>query len=423
MWKVQVIRLENGLTLYCHPGTTNVSGIGIKAGSIYDPPGMCGMAHYVEHLISRISRRHPDARANDLLFQELMGGPDDAINIRTDRWSVFYGHDDLLRRKHMEAIFDVMASFVHPESRLVDLEGMAVEAAAVHQEYYLRGIDWMDALLDDQAYATLYEKNPVRNRVDCEVEDLKHITMKDVERFLHRYYAPQNAFAIILGPKIEEAKAMALHCLRDWEERRIPTLDYDHADDFPRLSSVRSCEIERAGIHQHHVAIAFPTETYNTPDAEALDVIEKILRLRLNWALREGNHAFDGGSYRTPVFVERSFVHGLVSATFATSSREFATRAEDVVLGEYRRLRTDLVPQDELQSAIEAIHNKYLDAFWYRPGDLSEMIIHAAVNGDDDLEKLHAYRGQVLRVKSRHIREVANKYFTKNYARIVIRPA
>ena len=45
-----------------------------------------------------------------------MGGPDNNRNIRTDRTSVFYGHGDLLRRKHMLAVFDIMASFVHPRA-------------------------------------------------------------------------------------------------------------------------------------------------------------------------------------------------------------------------------------------------------------------------------------------------------------------
>jgi predicted Zn-dependent peptidase len=415
------------MKLYSHSNGANVhvAGIGFGAGSIYDPPGMVGMAHYVEHVICRMSRRHPDGRANDLLFRRLMWGPDMNINIRTSRENVFYGHGDLLRTRHMEEIFDVMASFVHPKTRIIDAEGMRVEAAAVHNEYYLRGIDWTEGLLDDLMHQTMYEKNPIRNRVDCEIEDLKRITQKDVERFIRRYYVPRNAFVIVLGPKAEYAKATAERYFRDWDEPRMPTLDYDHSDDFPKLSSVRSFETSRPGIHQYHCAIGFPTEphTSDTSDAEALDIIKNILEVRLNWALREQNRDFGSGAYRTPVYAERSLVHGMFWATFATISGEFASRAEETILGEYERLKTDLVPSDEVQASVDAVHYQYLNTFWNSPTELCEMIIHAATNGDPDLKKLHASRALIQRVSRKQIRAVANKYFGENYTRVLIKPA
>ena len=427
MWQVQVLTLDNGMKLYCHPtgASVHVSGIGLRAGSIYDPPGMVGMAHYVEHVISRTSLRHPDGRANDLLFREYMGGPDGDINIRTDRSSVFYGHGDLLRTRYMEEVFDVMASFVHSKTRMINLEGMEVEGAAIHNEYRLRGTDVAEMLLDDLMHEVMYTVNPARRRIDGEIADLKRITLKDMKRFLARYYVPKNAFAIILGPDTEYAKVMVERHLKDWEGKSVPVLDYDHADDFPQFASVRSRELAYRGIHQHHIGIGFPTEpaTSDTSDAEVLDTIANILELRLNWALREGNRDFRKGCYRTPVYAERSFTHGMFWATFATTSREFAARAEETVLREYRRLATDLAPQEEVSAAVGAIRNQYLDAFWNVPLSLCEMIIGAATNGDEDLAKLHAYRGNLLKVSRKKIREVANKYFGENYARAAVRPA
>ncbi len=425
MWRVHVEPLDNGMMLYAHPGAANVSGIGFKAGSIYDPPGLVGMAHYVEHLVSRISRQYPNVHDNDLLFRKYMMGPGKNCNIRTDRWSVFYGNDTLLRRKHMEEIFAVMASFVHPKSRIIDLEGAQIESAAVHEEYFNYGIDVMENLLDDLMHQTMYEgtNNPARHRIDCEVDDLKRITLKNADQFLRRYYVPKNASVIILGPKVEDAKALALRHFRDWDDKRTPILGYDHSEDLPKLSGVRSHETERPGIHQYHCGIGFPTETYKTNDAEAIDVLGEIFEARLELAIRDGNRDFNGGSYRTPVLTERSFVHGMFWASFATISHEFETRAEEIVLREYEQLKNDLVSQKELESAIGSLYNEYLDAFWNTPSDLSERIIDAAVNGDGDLTQMHAFRSKVLRVSRKKVREIANKYFGKNYARVLIKPA
>jgi predicted Zn-dependent peptidase len=425
MWQVQVGTLSNGMKLYCHPGPANVAGIGFKAGSIYDPQGMVGMAHFTEHLVCQQSTLY-DPRAVTLLSRQYMGGPDEDINIRTDRTSVFFGHADLLRRHHLEKMFDVHASFVHPKTRVIDPRTTVPnERRAVHQEYYLRGLDVMESLLYDLVYQTMYEKNPIRNRIDCEIEDLKRITLKDVERFLRRYYVPRNAFAIVLGPKVEVAQAMAERYFRDWEGKRVPALDYDHSDDFPQLSSVRSCEIERTGIHQFHGSIGFPTETDGTPDAAVIDAITHILEVRLGWALRDESYRFDldSGTYRTPVYAERSFVHGAIWASFATVSESFAKYAEDIILAECGKLKNDLVQVDELKAAIGAVERGYLDAFWNTPATLSEFIIDAVTNGDDDLVGMHAYRGKIYKVTRKKIREVANKYFTKNYVRVLIKPA
>lgn len=427
MWQVQVIPLENGMTLYCHPGNTNVSGIGFAAGSIRDPKGKVGMAHFVEHVVTGRSQRYPDARKIDLAFWRYMGGQDNNRNIRTDRTSVFYGHGDLLRRKHMLAVFDIMASFVNPKTRIIDPKMMQdvieSETSRIHQEYWLRGMDVMEPLLDDLMHQTMYTKNPIRNRVDCEVNDLRSITPKDMEKFVRRYYVPKNAFVIIIGPKVEDAKAMAERYFGDWEGKSVPILDYDHSDDLPELSSVRSFELERAGIGQYHFALGFPTEGYASADGAALDIIRNILELRLNWLLGAENRDFDKGVYRAPAYTERSSLHGMIHATFATTSRDFAAHAEDIILGEFRKLASELVERDELETMIEVNRNEYLDAFWNVPTALCEMIIDAAANGDSDLTGLHAGRGEILRVTRRKIREVANKYFTKNYARVLIKPA
>jgi predicted Zn-dependent peptidase len=425
MWQVQVVPLENGMTLYCHPtaANVNVSTIAFAAGSTRDPKGKTGLSHVGEHATTGRSKRYPNAREVDLLLWRYLGDADANRNIRTDLTSVAYGHGDLRRRKHMLAVFDLMASFVHPKTRIIELSRLQIEAGAVHQEYHLRGMDVMQTLLNDLMHRTMYEKNPVRNRVDCEVADLKSITLQDIKLFLRRYYVPRNASVVILGPKVEDAKALALRYFRDWEDQSIPALDYDHGDDFPKITSVRSYEIER-NIGQYHLAIGFPTESYKTPDAATLDVVRNILEARLGWALRERNRDINKGAYRTPVFTERSSMHGLIQATFATTDRDFAAYGERVVLREFRKLTTDLVGHEELKSMRESILNDYAYAFENTTIDLCEMIVEAATNEDSSLEGLHSYRGELARVNRKRIREVANKYFAgRNYARVLIKPA
>ncbi len=423
MRNVGAHRMKNGMMLYHRSDrSVHLGGIGAKCGSMHDPRGKSGMAHFFEHLTCRISKTHSDGRENSLLFLKCMGGADGDINIRTDRWSTFYGCNDLFRRKHMFEIFDVMASFMHPRSRILDLEGAQVEAAAVHNEYCLRGVDALEMLLEDELHRIMYTVNPARNRVDCNIEELKTITLKEARQFARRYYVPKNMFVILLGPSFENAKELAERSFGDWEVNTQPTLDYDHSDDLPRFNATQSSEIIRPGIGQHHVAIGFPTEGYLSRDAESLDVLAKIMEFRLGERLREGNRSFDGGAYRTPVQTERSFAHGIFWMRFATPSRSFADSGEVAVLDELRKLKTDLVGRDEFDAAAYREFVEHARAFGSMPDVLSEMIIDAAANGDEKLVRLNTFPNRFRKVKRKTLCDVANKYFTKDYARVVIRP-
>lgn len=411
---------QNGMRFYAHfDRIAHVSGIGVKCGSLYDPSGKRGMAHAVEHAITRRSERYTAQQASMLLWKYL-GRPDDRFMIQTDWTSTFYGHDSLLRKEHMFEVFDVMASFVRDQ--VVEREIRHSEWAAVHQEYLLRGIDNMEDLLEALMHQAIYTRNPARNRIDCEPDELRTITVQEARQFLSRYYVPNNMFVILLGPSYKEAKRLVQRHFGDWEPGTMPILEYDKTDEVPILASVKSVSIGRPGIHQHHVAIGFPTETYLSKDAEALDVLARILEIRLYERLRAENRDFEKGVYRVWALTRRTFAHGLLFVHFATASQEFAEEGKKIVLLEMERLKRDFVQDDERDAAVGNLDLEYLDDFRNTPGQLAERIIEAAANGDEKLTHLHTFRERLHRIGKKRILGAANKYFTPNYVHIVITP-
>jgi predicted Zn-dependent peptidase len=281
----------------------------------------------------------------------------------------------------------------------------------------------MWSLIDDLMHGLIYERNPARFRIDCEVDDLKGIKRSQIASFIRKHYVPENMFLVAFGPRFEEVRELARRYFDDLKNRPRPALDYDHSDNLPVLASVRSNEIERAGIGQFHFALGFPTESYMSKDAEALDVLARILAFRLRQRLREGNRVFDQGVYRANVYTSRSFLHGLIYTTFATVSGEFARKGEGIVLEEIQKLKEELVGDMELDAMVNYIDNSYLDAFKKIALTLSEMVIEAVCNGDEDLTYLHSFRQRLHKITRKKLRHVANKYFMENYARVLIKPA
>lgn len=423
--EVKVGVLPNGVRFYTQydwSGQSNLAGIGIKCGAIHAPPGLVGLPHLVEHVLARECLKYKSEEVDLLLFERLGGPGFGDINIRSDKVSTFFGFENQLRREVMLFCLDVIANLLR--DRIVSLKGVEVEKAAIHNEYFLQGLDDVFFMIYDKMHEVLYERNPARTRVDCEIEDLKRITPYHVRRFIKRHYIPQRAFIIVFGPKFTEVAELAKRYLGDWKRAPIePELNYDHSDDFPILTSVKSLEIPRPGIHQYHLSLGFPTEKYASKDAEALDVLARIWAYRLRMRLREQNRDFNKGVYRALTFTfSRSFLHGLIFTWFATVSEEFVKQGEKVALQEAERFKRELVDERELDAVRKSLDDAYLYAFRYTPGALAEMVVEAVCNGDEELTHLHSYREQLYKVTRRKLRDVANKYFSSNYARVLISP-
>jgi predicted Zn-dependent peptidase len=427
MYEVRFDSLPNGMMVYYLPTedtTSNVSGVGFRAGSIYDPPNKKGLAHVVEHASCRITRKCPNPYQLELGLRRYLGKMDSGgYNIRTDHTSVYYGHDNLRARKGMYAAFDFMASFVHPRHAILDSEGMhQVEVPAVKNEYHLTGTDLPPAVIDELLYKALYTTNPVHWRVDGELEHVHSFTTKDARRFVRRYYVPKNSFMIMLGPKPSLVKELAAQYFGDWTSpTSTPCLDYDHSDDIPQLPGIRKVYQYR-DIHQYHLGMAWPTEAYDTPDAEAIDVLAHILDTRA-WRVREGNTDPNAGAYRAPVDAARTMVHGAIMFWCATRSKKYVAAAERILLEAITSLRENLPTQEEFDVAVANLTDGYKEAFKTSPGILAEMIINATTNGDPELKGIMEFRQRLRRVTRRKVRDMANKYLDPHaYVRAVVGP-
>lgn len=431
-WRVTFDDLPtNGLRVYSFcDHASHVSGVGVCAGGAHDPKGKHGLAHFTEHVLSRCSTVHDDDTVRMRCVRH-MGSPDDDINIRTDNTTTLYGTGMLLARRYAANMFDVFAQLVHPATNIFNMGSEVLtqrflsEKAAVHEEYYSRGIDEVQGEARQLFYRTLYRTNPIRQRVDCEEEDLRGMTPDDVKKFFKRYYRPQNMFAVVFGVPFAHAKEMAARYLSDWPDTGpAPLLRWDRSDRVPSLRSIRSEEVVREGVHQHHFVMGFPTEGYETSDDAALDALAWILEHRLYAALREGNIDFNGGVYRVHVTAERTFLQGSFTVQFATLSKIFMLAAEKRILEEFDRLKRELVSPAEIEMARGRMLDVHYGSFRTSALTLSENIAEARTCGDPDLIQFHAFPERVRQTSRRKLLAVANKYFdTKAYARAVISPA
>lgn len=417
MKRVSVGVLKNGFRFYTQMDTrTHVSGIGIRVGSVHDPPKSRGICHLAEHIIGGYDKE------DELKFEEYLCGPEEDINIRVDHTSTFYGHGHLLKREYMLELFGIMARGV--KNPTINQQAIETERAAVLNEYFLRGTDAMESRIHALMHQAMYTTNPARNRIDCEPNELLRISPEDAQRFFENYYAPNNMFAVILGPSFRNARKIAEEYFADLPQRPVPSLRYDFSDTRPVISGPKIIQVDQKGIHQYHVAVGFPTDPYGSKDDEALDVLADIWRWRIREALRNQNREWGKGTYRTLAFTPRSFVHGMIYITFATPDENFALWGIEKILEICSALKTGWVLNDELVAMSNKAYNQYVEDFTFGPNHLAERIIEAAANGDENMRRLNSFLGRLSRVGKKSIMRVANEYFTTpDHIAVIIRPA
>lgn len=434
--RINVTEFDNGIYLYSMANSNfNLSAIGFRSGSIHDPPGLSGLNHLIEHMSCRRGVRYSERKA-ERVFNRYMGGTHGPeINVRCDRSSVLYGHDDLRRREHMWKCFDMYADMVKSVvrdayglgPRVLDMKALKVEKGAVHNEYRLRGTDVAEEYIYDLAHWHLYRTNPARYRIDCGRRALRGITLEQARQFVRDRYTTESMFIILIGPKHNEAVENVREYFGDLPKRTPAPLNYDHSDDFPVLDGIRSFELVRSGIRQSHIAIAFPTGNYLSKDSVALDVLTTIWEYRIEQRLREQNTRFNAGIYHPNHWLPRTFTHGMAAAWFATvGDDKYVERAVEMAVEECEKLKTDesLVFNEDCEDKKAYLNDSFEQMLLWQPRTLCEAITDATSNGDPKLNGFVGYQKRLNKVTPKLLREVADQYFTTpdRFVRVVIKP-
>jgi len=404
----------------------NAGGIGIKCGSVNDPPNKRGLAHLVEHLLFGGYDDESQLKVELDYYEKHNGGPEESAIVEIGHISTFFGTDTLLYRPHILDYFDFICDLIHRRkiiSNTAELNrAIAREKAAIHNEFYLCGTDSISSLIDTLLKSLIYSKNPIHNRIDCELPEFKNITDQDVINFIRKWYVPKNMFSILIGPPLAEVKKITEKHFGRLTSASKPKINYDHLDDFPEISEIREKTEIMPGIHQRHIALGFPTETFYSKDAQVLDVLARILSFRLRMRLRNNNYNFHKGTYRVFASTERTYLHGLFSIWFATINPEFLKEGEVAIFDELKKLQEHLVTEREFKAIKKNMEWGYRQNFRDVPGNVVRMIVDSVCNGDDELVVLHGYLKNLNRVSRKKIRDIANKYFSNGFAKVIIRP-
>jgi predicted Zn-dependent peptidase len=251
----------------------------IGAGTRHEAADDSGMAHFIEHMSFKGTRRRRACHITNGL--ERVGGD---LNAYTNKQETVY-YAAVLRndfRRAADLLTDIVFHSTYPQHE-IDRE---VEVICDEIDSYQ---DSPAEIIFDEYEALLFADHPLGRDILGRAERLRSYTTADARRFVDAYYLPSNATFFVRGdlePRRLQATMEALW--RDAPAAR-PTTPAVTAPTAPRRAIERRTHRD---THQAHVIMGTTTFGGNDPRRYGMLLLNNILggpgmNSRLNMSLRE----------------------------------------------------------------------------------------------------------------------------------------
>jgi zinc protease len=410
--KVSERVLSNGLKVLVkedHRSPVAVSQVWYKVGSSYEPGGITGVSHMLEHMMFKGTDKHPVGEFSKIIAEN--GGEENA----------FTGQDYTAYFQTMEAS-RLAVSFELEADRMRHLhllpEELKKELQVVTEERRMRTDDNPQAKMQEQFMALAYSNSPYKHPVIGWPADIANYTVEDLQAWYQRWYAPNNATLVVVGD-------VQANVVFDLAEKYFGELK---ASDIKPLKP--QTEIDQLGVRKMTVKVPAKLPSvlmgYKVPvlktaekdiDAYALEVLAGVL---------------DGGSSArlTAALVRGKQIAVSASASYGLSSRLSdlfeleATPAEgktvnDLELAlrdEIKKLQQNLISNEELErikAQVLASDIFQKDSNFYQAMELG--VLETVGLG---WQKADEYVAKINQVSAEQVRDVAKKYLIEDHLSI-----
>lgn len=344
---VHEYKLDNGLKLIVkedHRAPVVFSSIWYKVGGSYEPRGITGISHALEHMMFRGTKEYGPGKLAAIINAN--GGEQNAMT--SDDFTVYF---QSLPVDKLPLSFQLEADRM--ENLTLDKDAFAKEIQVVMEERRMRTEDDPQALTMEKFNAIAFINDPYGHPVIGWMSDLQQLKIEDLRAWYKQWYAPNNAVLVVVGDvKPEKVLALAKQYFGKLPAKSLPSLRQQQ---------------EVTALGTRNITVRIPAKLpwvvmgYNTPslttapqsdDPYTLMVLAYLLggsdSSRLNQDLVRGQ--------QTAVSVSADYdIYNLYSNLFTVSGTPAKSTSKEKLQQslekEVNRLQTDLVSPEELARA------------------------------------------------------------------------
>jgi len=403
--QVSEFKLANGLILLVIPDNRApvvTHMVYIRAGSADEPPGVSGIAHFLEHLMFKSTEKLATNEFSAIIAR--LGGQQNAFT--HPDYTAYYQR---ISKAHLKKMMEMEAD------RLVNLRldqrDVETERQVIIEERRVRIENVPSSILAEQMSAALYQNHPYRIPVIGWMHEMAKLSRADALTFYKRFYAPNNAIVVVTGdvdPPEVKALAEATYGLlpaNPQVERRVRPQEPEHKS--PRRVELKDPRAGNASVRRYYLAPALTTAA--SGEAEALYLLMKIAGVggtsRLYQSLvAEQKLASGAGGWYSGMGLDSGSI-GLYAVAAEGVSLD---RVEQAIDGVVRELREKGVTEAELDRA----KRQFLAEFVYE-SDSQEALARRYGGGlalGLTVERIDGWPAAIAKVTLADLKLVANKY-------------
>jgi predicted Zn-dependent peptidase len=402
----KTIALPNGLTLITAPidgAKTTAVLLLVATGSKYESRTQNGLSHFLEHMFFKGTRHRPSAL---ILSSELdaLGAEYNAFTSKeyTGYWIKAAAEQ---APTALEIVGDMLSDPLLAEEEINREKGVIIEELNM----YLDNPRWH---IEDVWEALLYGDTPAGWYTIGTKDNIKSWTRADFLDYYQKQYGAASSLLLVAGripDNIETLTRQHFSALKPnpWENKQAVS----------EAQSAPAVKLEVKTTDQAHLALGVRTKAYGHPDEYILKIISLILggsmssRLFIN--LRERN----GLAYYVSTSLE-SYTDSGYLVTNAGVPLDKLETAINIILNEYKRLKTELVSDTELNKVKSMFAGKLLlglegaddVAQWY---GRQLILLKQQAKTDQSALTPEEFTAKIKAVSTADIKRVAEEIFTQ----------
>ncbi len=397
-------RLANGMKVIVKEdrrAPVVVSQVWYRAGSMDEQNGTTGVAHVLEHMMFKGTRKVPAGQFSKIIAEA--GGRENAFTAND-----YTAYFQQLKTDKLPLAFKLEADRM--ENLVLTEQEFAKEIQVVMEERRMRTEDKPQGLVYEQLNATAFSAHPYHHPIIGWMDDLENMRVEDARAWYQRWYAPNNATLVVVGDvRHEEVLKLAQTHFGPLKAHPLPTRK---PQQEPAQRGIKRVTV-KAQAKLPYLALAYrvPVIRDVSQDSEpyALEILSGVLdghaAARLNQSLvRESRLATEVGTGYGAI----SRGPGLFLIEATPSEGKSVLELEQGIRNEIARVQRDGVSSEELlrvKAQVVAAQVYQRDSMFYQ-GMLIGQMESAGLSWRDEktiLERLNA-------VTAEEVKAVANKY-------------
>ncbi len=406
--------LSNGLKVIVKEdrrAPTVVHMVWYRAGSMDEKGGTSGVAHVLEHLMFKATKNMASGEFNKRVAEA--GGRDNAFTSR-DYTAYFQIVPKAALPQMMQMEADRMVNLK------LDPKEFSAEIKVVMEERRLRTDDNPQSMVHEALNAVAFQAHPYRRPVIGWMDDLEHMRWQDARDWYRQWYAPNNAYVVIVGD-VDHREVFRL-AEKYYGPHKTRALPVRKPQNEPEQTGVRHLRV-KAPAKLPYLAMSWKMprlrDAYKDRDPYALDVLAAILdghdASRFSRNLVRGSRVAQsaGAGYDGTVRGEATFsIDGQPAEGKTITELEAALRAE------LKRVQDEGISAEELAR----VKTQIIAAQTYKRDSLmaQAMEIGAAEATGFSWRDIETQLQQLKTITAEEVQAVAKKYFKDDTLTIAV---